>query len=310
MEARCRASTVGFRWCTSLVGGVTVDEHTSPAINDAAGAAGSTSGGYESPEVLRSLLIRLDDAGPGAWRSDREAAELMRYTASKYQPLTRKYGLDAWAVASAAFEVILAPSTRNAGNPWAVVTRAVQITCHVETRAAGMLTSASKVRHTSRIVGFHDAVRFAERERLAEYHPAFIHHDDVDADENEHEARVVALLSATVALFESAGWDAALVAKCVEHVAYRLADLSSRQRGVEVLRRDRTIPLLLGIPPRSWSALLRIVLGHPDPKHAGTPVGDGVLLRLLNGETLESLRCDDVLMKMIRAVNPDEHAVS
>ena len=283
-----------------------MDEHTSPATDDAAGTTGSASGGFESPEGLRALLIRLHDAGPGAWRGDREAAELMRFTATKYRPLARKHGLDAWAVASAAFEVMLAPSTRNAGNPWAVVTRAVQITCHAETRAAGMLASARKVRHPSRIVGLHDAVRFAERERLADYHPAFTHHDDGDADENEHEARVLALLSATVALFFSAGWDAALVAECVEHVAYRLADLSSRHRGVEMLRRDRTIPMLLGIPLRAWSALLRVVLGHPDPKHAGTPIGDGVLLRLLNGETLDSLRGDEALMKMIRAANPDQ----
>src|SRR5690606_5150245 len=123
--------------------------------------------------------------------------------------------------------------------------------------------------------------------------------------ESEHETRVTALLSATVALFVPAGWDPELVAKCVEHVAYRLADLSSRQRGVEVLRRDRTIPMLLGLPPRSWSALLRIVLGHPDPKHAGSQVGDGVLLRLLNGETLDSLRDDEALMKRISAANPD-----
>ncbi|MCQ9367591.1 exopolyphosphatase [Brevibacterium sp. 50QC2O2] len=282
-----------------------MDEHTSPAINVAAGIAGSTSSSFESPEGLRSLLTRLHDAGPGAWRGDREAAELMRYTATKYRPLARKHGVDAWAVASAAFEVMLAPSTRNAGNPWAVVTRAVQISCHAETRAAGMLTSASKVRHTSRIVGFHDAVRFAERERLAEYHPAFTHHDDGDADENEHETRVVALLSDTVALFASAGWDAALVAACVEHVAYRLADLSSRHRGVEVLRRDRAVPMLLGLPPRSWSALLRIVLGHPDPKYVGTPKGDGVLLRLLNGESLNALRGDDALVAMICAAHPD-----
>lgn len=151
-------------------------------------------------------------------------------------------------------------------------------------------------------------MRFAERERLADYHPAFTHHDEGDADESEHEARVVALLSATVALFVSAGWDAVLIAECVEHVAYRLADLSSRQRGVEVLRRDRAIPVLLGLPSRSWSALLRIVLGHPDPKHAGSPVGDGVLLRLLNGETLDALRCDEALMKIIRAANPNKHA--
>ncbi|GAB2570916.1 exopolyphosphatase [Leucobacter ruminantium] len=286
-----------------------MDEYITPAASDdAAASANSVCHEFERSEGLRALLARLHAAGPGAWRGDREAAELMRYTASKYRPLARKHGLDAWAVASAAFEVMLAPSTRNAGNPWAVVTRAVQITCHAETRAAGILTSASKVRHTSRIAGFHDAVRFAERERLADYHPAFTHHDDGDADENEHEARVFALLSATVALFVSAGWDAALIAECVEHVAYRLADLSSRQRGVEVLRRDRTIPMLLGLPPRSWSALLRIILGHPDPKHAGTPVGDGVLLRLLSGETLDALRDDAALVKMIRAANPDKYA--
>ena len=75
-----------------------------------------------------------------------------------------------------------------------------------------------------------------------------------------------------------------------------------------MLRRDRTIPMLLGLPPRSWSALLRITLGHPDLKHAGTPMGDGVLLRLLNGETLDALCNDQALMKMIRTANPDKHA--
>lgn len=139
---------------------------------------------------------------------------------------------------------------------------------------------------------------------MADYHPAFTHHDDADTDESEHEVRVTALLSATVALFASAGWDAALVAECVEHVADRLADLPSRARAVEVLRRDRTIPVLLSLPRRSWSALLRIVLGHPDLKHAGTPVGDGVLLRLLRGETLEALRDDEALMNAICAAHP------
>ncbi|MDO4259019.1 MAG: hypothetical protein Q4C87_05800 [Actinomycetaceae bacterium] len=284
-----------------------MDEHLIPRADGATGPAGSADHGFESPERLRALLTRLQDAGPGARRGDREATELMRYTAIKYRPLARKHGLDPWEVASAAFEVMLAPSTRNASNPWAVVTRAVQITCHAEARAAGMLTSASKVRHTTRIVGFHDAVRFSERERLADYHPAFTHHDDGDADESAQEPRVAALLSATVALFESAGWDTALVGECVEHVAYRLADLSSRSRAVEVLRRDHTTPMLLGLPQRSWTALLRIVLGHPASKHTGTPTGDGVLLRLLNGETLDTLRNDEALIEAIRAACPDKH---
>ena len=33
----------------------------------------------------------------------------MRYTAVKYRPLARKHGLDPWEIASAAFEVMLAP---------------------------------------------------------------------------------------------------------------------------------------------------------------------------------------------------------
>lgn len=281
-------------------------EHTAPTSDDAAAPAGSASHGFESPEGLRALLIRLHEAGPAAWRSDREAAELMRYTAARYQRLARRYGLDAWEVASMAFEVMLAPSTRNAGNPWAVVTRAVQITCGVEVRAAGLLVATSKARRTPRIAGFHDAVRFADREGLADYHPAFaIAPDDDDPEPSEDDGPVAAALSETVELFVSAGWEAALVSDCVEHVAYRLADLPSRSRALEVLRRDRTVPVLLGLPSRSWTALLRIVLGHPAPKHTGTPTGDGVLLRLLGGELPDSLRDDLSLADAIRAANPD-----
>lgn len=283
-------------------------EHISPTTsNDAPPPAGAPYYDFESPEGLRALLIRLHESGPGAWRSDHEAAELMRFTAARYKRMARKYGLDAWEVASAAFEVMLAPSTRNAGNPWAVVTRAVQITCGVETRAAGLLTSTGRVRHTDRIAGFHDAIRFAERENLADYHPALAvnpatndEHDSGDGDR----ARVASALIAIVELFALTGWDAVLVADCVEHAAYRLADLTSRANAVEVLRRDRAISTLLGVPPRSWAALLRIVLGHPDRKHAGTPTGDGVLLRLLSGEPLDSLRCDTGLLAAIWAAKP------
>ncbi|CDP48236.1 hypothetical protein [Propionibacterium freudenreichii] len=282
-------------------------EHTSPAdSNDAAAQTGSASHDLEDPEALRALLIRLHEAGPGAWRTDREAAELMRYTAVRYRRLARKHGLDPWEIASAAFEVMLAPSTRKARNPWAVVTRAVQIACGVEIRAAGLLVSSGKVRHTSRIAGFHDAIRFAEREHLADYHPAFAVSPSSGDEEDLDDAstRVAVALSAIVELFASTGWDAVLVADCVEHVAYRLADLTSSANAVEVLRRDHAISVLLDIPARSWSALLRIVLGHPDRKHAGTPTGDGILLRLLDGEPLDSLRCDTGLLAAIWAAKP------
>ena len=288
-----------------------MDEHFTPGAGDPAAPAGSASHGFESPERLRALLIRLHESGPAAWRGDHEAAELMRYTAVKYRPLARKHGLDAWDVASAAFEVMLTASARNAGNPWAVVTRAVQITCIAKVRADGLLISTDKARRTPRLAGFHDAIRFAEREDLADYHPAFAVNPAIDDDGDPDDGdgmRVAGVLSETVGLFVSAGWDAALVADCVEHVAYRLADLSSRSNAVEVLRRDRTVPVLLGVPPRSWTALLRIVLGHPAPKHTGTPTGDGVLLRLLSGDPPDSLRNDAALTDAIRAAHPDKHA--
>lgn len=285
------------------------EEATSAASDDAAAPAGSASHNLESPEALRALLIRLHESGPGSWQHDREAAELMRYTTVRYRPLAQKHGLDPWEIASAAFEVMLAASTRKARNPWAVVTRAVQITCGVEIRAAGMLVSSGKVRHTSRIAGLHDAIRFAEREHLADYHPAFAVNPATDKEDDPDDARtrVAAALSAIVELFASTGWDAVLVADCVEHVAYRLADLTSRANAVEVLRRDHAISVLFDMPPRSWSALLRIVLGHPDRKYAGTPTGDGILLRLLDGEPLDSLRCDSGLLAAMWAAKPNKH---
>ncbi len=290
-----------------------MSEHTSPAdSDDAAAQSGPASHDLESPEALRALLIRLHESGPGAWQHDREAAELMRYTAVRYRPLAQKHNLEPWEIASAAFEVMLAPSTWKARNPWAVVTRAVQITCGVEIRAAGMLISSGKVRHTSRIAGFHDAIRFADREYLADYHPAFAVNPATDDEDDPDVARsrVAAALSAIVELFASTGWDAVLVADCVEHVAYRLADLNSRANAVEVLRRDHAIAVLFDIPAKSWSALLRIVLGHPDRKHAGTPTGDGILLRLLDGEPLDALRCDSGLLAAIWAAKPNKSEAS
>jgi hypothetical protein len=268
------------------MGGVTMSEHTTPiAEGYAAVQDGSADYGFETPDGLRALLIRPHESGPGSWRDDRDAAELMRYAALKYRQLARKYGLDAWEVASAAFETMLHRSTRAARNPWAVVTRAVQITCRAEVRAAGLMMATDRVRHTDRIAGFHDAIRFADREHLTDYHPAFAVTDATDDDgPSSRDQQVSTALSEIVSLFVLEGWDLALVTDCVEHVAYRLADLSSRATAMEAVRRDRVVPMLLGVPQRSWVALLRIMLGSAASKYSGTPLGDGVLLRLLSGE--------------------------
>lgn len=197
-----------------------MSEHTTPTAEGHAAALVSSAGySFETPEGLRALLIRLHKSGHGSWRSDREVTALMRFAAFKYRRLARKYGLDAWEVASAAFETMLHRSTRTARNPWAVVTRSVQITCRAEVRAAGLMMATDRVRHTDRIAGFHDAIRFAERGHLADYHPAFAVTDAIDnADPSTRDQQVAAALAEIVRLFASAGWESTVAADCVEYV--------------------------------------------------------------------------------------------
>ena len=79
---------------------------------------------------------------------------------------------------------------------------------------------------------------------------------------------------------------------------------------MEILRRDHAVPILLGLPPRSWAALLRIVFGASRKRWMHTDRRDfQAFLRLLNSEALDSLREDDALMYAIRAAHPDKQDV-
>lgn len=106
--------------------------------------------GFENSERLRELLTRLNDDGPDAWRTDAEAAALMQHAAQKYAALARKHGLDPWEAATAAFEAMRTAAVRRADDPWAVITRAVQITCIAENRANGLLCSVHQARRPQR----------------------------------------------------------------------------------------------------------------------------------------------------------------
>ena len=64
----------------------------------------------------------------------------------------------------------------------------------------------------------------------------------------------------------------------------------------QALRRDRHARVLLDLPRRTWTALLRAMLGNPYPAYAATSTGRGVLLRLLLGEHLDGLLHDDDLV--------------
>lgn len=261
---------------------------------------------FTTGEGLRILLTRIHDAGKAAWRSDRDVPALIDYTATKYAPLARKHGLDAWEAASAAFDVMRTPSILRANDPWGVVTRAVQITCIVEARANGMLCSTHQARRPHYSV-FHDAERFSDRENpLTEYHPALHHHDHEtpdDAPESE-QALAASAVTDTVALFTALGWPEPPVKASIDYICERLARAGNRATAFEALRRDKHARALLDLSAPSWHGLLRTVLGNPEPVYVGTSLGRGVLLRLLIGEPVPVLLRDDDLVLTITASIP------
>lgn len=264
---------------------------------------------FEDSEALRALLTRLHDGGRGAWRDDPEAAALMRHAADKYAALARKHGLDPWEAASAAFEAMRNAATRRAEDPWAVVTRAVQVTCIGEERGNGLLCSVHQARRP-RYSAFHDAERFSDRENpLADYHPAFQVDPFADGqDDSDPQADPVTTVASavedTITFFCLLGWEPETARAAVEYVTARLAEAASRTSALEGLRRDRQARALLDLPGTSWSTLLRIVLGAPDPALAHTNAGRGVLLRLLIGEPLRALLTDDDLVLAVGLAAP------
>jgi hypothetical protein len=265
---------------------------------------------FEDSEALRALLTRLHEAGRGAWRDDPEAAALMRHAADKYAALARKHGLDPWEAASAAFEAMRGAATRRADDPWAVVTRAVQVTCIGEERGNGLLCSVHQARRPRYSV-FHDAERFSDRENpLTDYHPAFRVDPFTDPEDTDHQLRheemdVTGAVQDTIAFLTWVDWDPATARAAVEYITGRLGEAPSRMSAFESLRRDRQARALLDLPGSSWTALLRIVLGHPDPHLSHTKAGRGMLLRLLIGEPLRSFFADDDLVLTAGLAAPD-----
>ncbi|SDU77121.1 hypothetical protein [Jiangella alkaliphila] len=254
---------------------------------------------FDDSEQLRTLLRRLHAAGPGAWRHDRDADALMEHVAQRYAALARKHNLGPWDAAAAAFEAMRTRAARHADDPWAVITRAVQITLGAEEKATGMLVSPHQARRR-RYAGYRRAMRLSDRDTsLLDWHPAFqIHpHDRHDDDpETGTASQVAAAVDDAVALFTLLGWPAPVARTGVDYICSRLADAGSRVAAYEALRRDRQARALLDIEQDTWTAMLRVVLGTPQPHHALTAAGRGILVRLLIGQTLTELLNDDDLV--------------
>lgn len=263
---------------------------------------------FKTSEGLRALLTRLHREGDGAWRRDPDAALLMEYTAVRYAALARKHRLDPWEASAAAFDAMRTPAVRNADDPWAVITRAVQVTLIAEERANGLLCSTHQARRPQ-YSSFHDAERFSDRENpLADYHEAFRVRpaEPVGDDSAASDSRtgIVAAVENAIALLALLGWREHTARVAVEYICTRLSEAPSRASAAESLRRDLHARALLDIPSASWHSLLRAILGNPDPDQSHTAVGRGVLLRLLIGEPMRSLLTDDDLVLLISLAAP------
>ena len=252
---------------------------------------------FTTGEGLRALLNRLAEGGEDAWVHDPVARDLMEFAADKYRALARKHRLDTWEAVTAAFDAMQYRSTREANDPWAIITHAVRITCVYEERAQGLLCSVHQARR-AHVSAFHDPERFSERDTaLADYHPAF-HTTDLRPSDLEPEPRD-SLGSAQACMSAgSAAEDAIAMLSLLDWPT------DTRQSAYEALRRDRHARALLDLPRRSWAALLKALLGNPHPAYVATSSGRGILLRLLLGETLDLLLRDDDLILALALAAP------
>lgn len=273
--------------------------------------SGSARAAFESSEGLRELLERLAAQDHGAWRHDAEAAGLMGYVVRRYAKLARKHGLDPWDAAAAAFDAMRSSAVRNADDPWAVVTRAVQVTLIAEERANGLLCSVYQARRPE-FSSLHDPERFGDRENpLSDYHPALRVEWLGDSQDDPSSGKGTGIGEAVenaIAFMMLLGWPRTPARTAMEYICARLSEVPSRATAWESLRRDVHGRTLLDLSSASWNGLLRAVLGNPEPEVARTTAGRGILLRLLIGEPLRSLLTDDDLVLAVSLAAPAERS--
>jgi len=263
----------------------------------ASAPGGGSEPAFASPAGLRALLDRLHAAGDGAWRTDPDATALLAYTIERYAPLARSWHRDPGEAASAAFLAMRHDGVRHAADPWAVVTRAVQVSLSAENHAERHLTSTEKARRTQH-ADQDVPVRAGE---LTETLPSVTLGPDREPDTEPP------IADATV-LLELLGWPGSVAGTVVEYVAARLADAGSIPAAYETLRRDRAIRAQLDLDRHAWSGLLGVLLGsRPQP---GRPTHKGVLARLLLGESVRELLDDTALVRAVLACCPNSQAIA
>lgn len=270
---------------------------------------------FATAEGLRHLLQRLhdlDSVGYWSWRTDPEAERLMRFTMRKYRWLAINHSCEPEDSAYAAFDAMRTRAVRTAEDPWAVVTRAVQVSLIAEERANGLLCSNPQARRHV-MWGRHDARRFCEYENdVLEYHPAMrapaqvgiVDDRPVPKLGEEKPTTPAEATDMVIELFVALGWPENTATCAVDYICSRLAESKNRPAAHSLLRRDETGRAALDLDRRSWATLLRLVLGCPEPEYRHTRAGHGLLTLFLCGYEIKEFLEDDGLVREVSKTAP------
>lgn len=272
---------------------------------------------FATPEGLRDLLIRLHDMesiGHFAWRLDAEAERLMRFTIGKYRWLATNHHCAPEDSAYAAFEAMRTPAVRYADDPWAVVTRAVQVSLIAEERANDLLCAPGQARRRH-ILWQHDARRFSEYETdLTEYDPIFWvppEQDQIGDDGmpdllpgERPPTTATEAVDRTIKLFTILGWPDNTITCALDYISSRLMEAGDPRVAYDYLRRDFAGLASLDVSRQTWATLLRLVLGSAVPDEQHTRAGRGLLKLFAVGYTVSELLTDVDLVREISTTAP------
>ena len=268
------------------------------------------SASFATAEGLRTVLCRLqdlEDHGHWAWRTDPEAARLMAYTVRRYRPLARKHQCEPDDSAVAAFEAMRTRAVRCAEDPWAVVTRAVQLSLVAELRAAGLMCSPAQARRPV-LREHHDARRFSEYDTdPTSFHPllqAMSIPVSTNPPEGPHPTTAFEALDQCISLFVALGWAENDATCALDYISSRVMETGDRMTAHAALRRDEVGRACLDLSRSQWATILRLILGDPGKDYRNTRAGHGILLLLLTDYPLIELLSDDALVFEISNAAP------
>jgi len=256
---------------------------------------------FASSEGLRTVLTLLDELGPEGWRLVPAAGRLLQYARERYTPVARSWGRPPEDAATAAFLVMRTASVRNADDPWAAVTRGVELHMIFDATAERGMMSAERARRAGNQPQS-APVRAGEHEFL--YDLAAAQQDDGFETAGQQVERVVQVACDFLTV---AGWEQAQALWVVEYICSRMADLGSQDSALDALRRDDAVRLRLGVTAEAWAALLRTLIGtRPSATSKAKPA---LLARVVFGEQLRDLLEDAALVVLAAASVPEERGV-